>query len=177
MLSHSKQNIKENKMANWKVSTYYKKSCEEHELYVKDGMTIRRKTGFRWASFYVETSDDNPPEFEFEFVPGGDGRKDSVNMYNLSGPNIESSELEGMNDGCWEDYGWPEEMDEEEQERLMELIEESSAYEALEDEEGWMLDESEAWCWGPILIEDENGNQVKIVIADEDGNCVEFKDE
>jgi hypothetical protein len=98
-------------------------------------------------------------------------------MYNLSGPNIESSELEGMNDGCWEDYEWPEEMDEEEQERLMELIEESSAYEVLEDEEGWMLDESEAWCWGPILIEDENGNQVKIVIADEDGNCVEFRDE
>ncbi len=165
------------KTTSWKVSTYYKKSCEEHELYVKDGMTIRRKTGFRWASFYVETNDSKPPEFEFEFVPGGDGKKDSVNMYWLSGPNIESSELESMSDGCWEDWEWPEDMDAEEIERLEELIAEEGVYEVLEDQEGWMLDESEAWCWGPIVIEDADGNQVKIVVADEEGNCVEYKEE
>lgn len=177
MLNPFRQSIRETLMANWKVSTYYKKSCEEHELYTKDGMTIRRKTGFRWASFYVETTDDNPPEFEFEFVPGGDGKKDSINMYSISGPNIESSELEGMNDGCWEDWEWPEDMDDEEIERLEELIAEEGAYEVLEDQEGWILDETEAWCWGPILIEDNDGNRVKIVVADEDGNCVEFEDE
>lgn len=47
-------------MANWRVSTYYKKSCEEHELWTKDGQTIRRKIGWRWAGFFVETTDDNP---------------------------------------------------------------------------------------------------------------------
>ncbi len=165
------------KTTSWKVSTYHKKSCEEHKLYVKDGMTIRRKTGFRWASFYVETNDGKPPEFEFEFVPGGDGKKDSVNMYWLSGPNIESSELESMSDGCWEDWEWPEDMDAEEIERLEELIAEEGVYEVLEDQEGWMLDESEAWCWGPIVIEDADGNQVKIVVADEEGNCVEYKED
>jgi hypothetical protein len=67
-------------MATWKVSPYYKKSCEEHEYYTKDGMTIVRQTGFRGASFIVETSDDNPPEFEFDYVPGGDGSKDSIDM-------------------------------------------------------------------------------------------------
>lgn len=170
-------NLKEVKTTSWKVSTYYKKSCEEHEHYVKDGMTIIRKTGWRWASFYVETNDGNPPVFEFDYVPGGDGNKDSVDMYWLTGPNIESSELEGMSDGCWEDYEWPEDMEEEEKERLQELIEEHGCYEALEEMEEWMLDETQAWCWGPILIEDENGNRVKIVVADEDGNCVEYEEE
>lgn len=159
-------------MANWKVSTYYKKSCEEHEIYTKDGMTIKRKTGFRWASFYVETNDDNPPEFEFDYVPGGDGRKDSINMYSPMGDNIESSELEGMNDGCWEDWEWPEDMDDDEIERLEELIAEEGAYEVLEDQEGWLLYESEAWCWGPIAIADENDNIVRIIEADDEGNVV-----
>ncbi len=162
---------------SWRVSTYYKKSCEEHELWVKDGMTIRHKVGWRWASFFVETSDDNPPEFDFDYVPGGDGSKDSVDMYNCYGNNIESVELDGMTDGCWEEYDWPEDMDEEEQERLQELIEEHGIYEALEEMEGWTLDETEAWCWGPILIEDADGNQIKIVVADDDGNCVEYEEE
>ena len=163
-------------MANFNVSTYYKKSCEEHELWTKDGMTLRHKTGFRWANFFVETNDDNPPEFEFDYVPGGDGRKDSIDMYNAYSNNIESIELDSMMDGCWDDIDWPEEMDEDEQERLQELIEEHGIFEALEEMEGWMLDESEAWCWGPILIEGENGFR-KIVVADDDGNAVEYKDE
>ena len=163
-------------MANWKVYTYDKKSCEEHEIWTKDGMTLIRKTGFRWATFYVETNDDNPPEFEFDFVPGGNGVKDSIDMYNCCVNNIESSELEGMVDGCWEDFEWPEELDDDELERLQNLIEEHGTYEALEEMEGWMLNECEAWCWGPIVIEDENGNQVRIIVADENGNAIDFEE-
>ena len=164
-------------MANWKVSPYFKKSCEEHEIYIKDDLTIRRKTGYRGASFYVETTDDNPPEFEFDFVPGGDGRKDSINMYDCPGSNIENVELESMWDGCWEDIEFPEDMDEEEQERLQELFEEEGVYEVLEGNEGWSNYETEAWIWGPILIEDENGNQIRIIVADENGNVIDYKEE
>ena len=164
-------------MANWKVSTYYKKSCEEHEHYVKDGETIVRKTGYRGCSFFVETNDDNPPEFEFGFVPGGDGKHDSINMYDCAYNNIENVELDSMWDGCWEDIDFPEDMSEEEQERLMEVIEEHGVYSALEDEEGWSQNETEAWIWGPILIEDEEGNQVRIICADEAGNVIDFKEE
>lgn len=164
-------------MAIWTVSPYYKKSCEEHEHYTKDSMTIIRKTGYRGASFQVETTDNNPPEFEFDFVPGGDGKKDSLDMYNVPGSNIENVELESMWDGCWEDIAWPEDMDEEEQERLQELIEEEGdIYDVLENQEGWSQSETEAWIWGPILIEGDNGFR-KIVVADEDGNPIEFKDE
>lgn len=164
-------------MASFKVSTYYKKSCEEHEHYIKDGMTIIRKTGYRGCSFFVETNDDNPPEFEFDFVPGGDGNKDSVNMYDCCYNNIENVELDTMWDGCWEDIDFPEDMNEEEQERLMELIEEEGIYEVLEEQEGWTLNDSEAWVWGPILIEDENGNTVKIICADDEGNVIDFKED
>jgi hypothetical protein len=165
-------------MATWKVYPLYKKSCEEHEHYTKDGMTIVRKTGFRGASFVVETDNDNPPEFEFDFVPGGDGSKDSIDMHNCSVNNIESSELDHMWDGCWEDIVYPEEMDEEEKERLQALIEESGdVYDVLENQEGWSQNDTEAWIWGPIVIEDENENRVRVIVADDNGNVVDYKEE
>ncbi len=164
-------------MAIWKVSTYYKKSCEEHEYYYKDEQSIVRKTGYRWSNFVVETDDDNPPQFEFDYVPGGDGKLDSINMYDCCVNNIVNSELDSMTDGCWEDIVFPEDMDDEEQERLLEAFDESSIYEVLEGEEGWSQNDTEAWIWGPILIEDENGNKVKIICADEQGNAVEFKED
>jgi hypothetical protein len=163
-------------MAVWTVKTYYKKSIEEHEHFTKDGMTIVRKTGWRSGSWTVTTSDDNLPEFEFGFVPGGDGSKDSINMYDFPGPNIEDVELIETWDGCWEDYDWPENMDEEEQERLQELIEEEGLY-ALEDEEGWLSNETEMWIWGPIEILNDKDETVRIIIADKDGNVTDFKDE
>lgn len=162
-------------MTTWKVSPYYKKSCEEHEHYVKDGLTIKRKTGFRGATFIVETTDDNPPNFEFDYVPGGDGLKDSIDMYNAYGNNIESVELDSMWDGCWEDIEFPEDMVEEEQERIRELIEEEGdIYDVLENQEGWSQSDTEAWIWGPILIEDENNNRVRIIVADEVGNVTDY---
>lgn len=165
-------------MANWNVYTHHKKSCEEHEHYTKDGMTIIRKTGFRWANFTVETTDDNPPVFEFEVMPNGTDDPDSINMYSPSGPNIGEVELDSMTDGCWEEIVWPDEMDEEEKERLQELIDDSGdIYDVLENQEGWMLNDSEAWCWGPIAIEDNKGELVKIVVADEDGNTVDYKED
>jgi len=164
-------------MATWNVSTYYKKSCEEHEYYYKDGESIIRKTGYRWSNFIVETDDDLPPKFEFTYVPGGDGRCDSINMYDCCVNNIINSELDSMTDGCWEDFDFPDDMDEEEQEQLLERFGDSSVYEVLEDEEGWSQTDTEAWVWGPILIEDELGNRVKIICADENGNAVDFKEE
>ena len=165
-------------MANWKVSPLYKKSCEEHEHYVKDVLTIVRQTGYRGASFYVETSDDNPPEFEFDFVPGGDGSKDSIDMYNCEVNNIESVELDSMWDGCWEEIVYDDDLDEEEQQRLAELIEsEGSVYEVLENQEGWSQSETQAWIWGPIQIENDAGEVVRTICADADGNVVDYVEE
>jgi hypothetical protein len=165
-------------VANWKVSPLYKKSCEEHEYYVKDGLTIVRQTGYRGASFYVETSDDNPPEFEFECVPGGDSNRDSIDMYNCEVNNIESVELDSMWDGCWEEIIYDDDIDEEECQRLVELIEsEGDVYDVLENQEGWSQSETQAWIWGPIQIESESGEIVRIICADADGNVVDYVEE
>ena len=160
-------------MATWTVSTWYKKSIEEHEHFVKDGQEIVRKTGWRGGSWTVTTSDDNPPEFEFVEVPGGDGKRDSIDINSCYDNNIEEVELDSTFDGCWEDIEYPDDMDEEERERLEELMEEEGFY-AIE-EEGWYSNDTECYIWGPILIEGENGFR-KIIIA-HDGVAVDFVDE
>lgn len=148
-------------MANWTVSTVDKKSCEEHEIWVKDGMEIRRISGFRWATFDVETNDDNPPVFEFRSTPGGSADLDSVDMYNCCENNIENVELVSMDDGWYGDIVFPDEMSEEEQERLTELWDEEY-YDGWESD-GWVLDETEAWIWGPIEVQNEAGETVMVI--------------
>ena len=165
-------------MAQYTVRTYYKKSCEQHEyFYHKDYKgPIIVKDGFRRAEFTVDTTDDEFPEFDFTEVPGGDGKKDSVDLYSCFGDNVEDTQLVEMFDGgCWGDVEFPEDMDEDEQERLQEFISEEGSY-ALEDEEGWNLSDTECWVWGPLEVEDEEGN-VRIICADKDGNMIDFKED
>jgi len=163
-------------MAVWTVRPYYKKSVEEHEHFIKDGKEITRKTGWRSGSWTVTTLDDDTPQFEFDFVPGGDERKDSVDMNNCYVNNIEEVEFIETFDGCWEDIVFPDDMDEEEKERLMAVIDEEGFY-ALEDQEDWYSSDTECWIWGPIEIVDEDGNTARIIVADKDGNISDFKDD
>lgn len=164
-------------MADWIVKTYHKKNVEQHEYFIQRNGTGRIKVtdGFRWATFRVSTTDDNFPEFEFEEVPGGNGARDSLNLFSVSGPNIEDSELIDMFDGgCWGDIEI-EGLSEEEEERVREFIDEEGTW-ALEDDGEWYLDETECWVWGPIEItNDDDESQTKIIIADEDGNVSDFK--
>jgi len=167
-------------MAIWTVSTYHKKSCQETEHWVQDegegSITVRN--GFRYGEWTVETDGDNPPEFEFTEVPGGDGRKDSINMLDCEVNNIESVELVEMFDGgCWYDV-IIEGLDEDAEETLQEFIDENSIYD-LEgrEEDSWSQDDSEWWIWGPIEIKNEAGERVRIICADADGNVVDFVEE
>jgi len=165
-------------MATWTVKTYHKKNVQEveHWRQSKGQGKITVTNGFRWGEWTVETSDDNPPEFEFDYVPGGNGARDSINMLDCEVNNIESCELVSMDDGgCWYDIEF-EGLTLEEEEELEEFIEENSIYD-LEDEGDWYNDETEWWIWGPIEIRDESGNTVRIICADEDGNVIDFVDE
>jgi hypothetical protein len=99
-------------------------------------------------------------------------------MYDWSGDNIENIELDSMWDGCWQEVEYPEDMDEDEKQRLEELIEEEGdVYEVLENQEGWSQSETEAWIWGPIQIENDAGEVVRIICADADGNVVDYKED
>lgn len=138
-------------MAEWQVTTRDKKSVEEHEIWEKDGQTIIRVTGFRWGSWTVTTSDDNPPEFERQACPGGSNDLDSVDMNSACGENIDEIELISLDDGWYGDIVWPDDMDDDERERLEELWEEEF-YEGWEGE-GWTQSETECWAWGEFEIE------------------------
>lgn len=130
-------------MAQWKVSTTEKKSCEEIEIWTKNDKTIKRINGFRWGTFIVETSDDNPPDGITE------NNEDGVDMYNHVGDNIETIDLDSMDDGWYGDYEF-ENIDEEEQEELIEGMEDDY-YDYLESN-GWSNWETQAWLYGPLEI-------------------------
>ena len=169
--------IVENTSTWWTVKTYYKKNCEQHELFVHDDYAnpIRVQEGFRWAEYRVETTDGNPPEFVFQTCPGGTADLDSVDLNSCFGDNVDSTELVSLDDGCWREIEWPEDMDDDERERLEAFIDENGTW-ALEDEEGWMLDETEVWVWGPIEITNDEGYH-RIIVADSNGKPVDFKEE
>jgi hypothetical protein len=161
----------------WTVRTYYKKSCEQHEYFVQNEGSGKIKVvdGFRSCTYNVETNDGEFPKFEFTYVPGGNGDKDSIDMNSINGANIESSELVEMFDGgCWGDNEF-EGLTLEEIEKLEEFLSENGAY-ALEDEGEWYLDDTEVWVWGPLEVEDDEGN-VRIICADENGNMIDFVEE
>jgi hypothetical protein len=165
-------------MATWTVKTHYKKSVEQHEHYVqREGKgRILVKDGFRSCTFSVETSDDNFPQFEFVTVPGGDGKTDSLDMYCLSGDNIEGSEMIDMFDGgCWGDIEIEGIEDEDEVTELEEFINENGAY-ALEDDGEWYLEDTEVYIWGPISVTNDDTGEERIIIADEDGNVTDFEE-
>ena len=164
-------------MATWTIKTHYKKSCEQHEHYVQrdgDGK-ILVTDGFRFCEYTIETSDDNFPQFEFIEVPGGDGKRDSLDLNSLAGDNIESCEMVEMFDGgCWGDIEI-EGLDEDEEEEIREFIEEEGAY-ALEDDGEWYLEDTEVYVWGPLSITNDETGEERIIIADEDGNIIDFKE-
>ena len=167
-------------MATWTIRTHYKKSCEQIEYFYHrniKGAKIIVRDGYRRAEFTIETTDDEFPAIKFDQVPGGDGKTDSLDLFNLIGDNIDSTELVEMFDGgCWGGIEI-EGVDEDEEERLREIINEEGSYALEEDSNGdWYLSDTECWVWGPLELEDEEGN-VRIIIADEDGNVIDFVEE
>jgi hypothetical protein len=134
-------------MAWWTVSTQQKKSVEEHELWQKEDFVIRRITGFRFGTWSVETSDDEIPVLNQDSGPSAD----AINMNEYFEENVESIEMEMLDDGWYSDVIWPDDMPEEERERLEALWEEDS-YSGWEDD-GWVNYETECWATGPLDIE------------------------
>jgi hypothetical protein len=141
-------------MAIWKVSNFAPKSLAEREIWTHpEKGEIVRETLFTNGAYLVVTEDDNPPEFEREAVPGGDGAEDSVDM-NFCGYETQLIGLEG---GVNLIITWPDDMEGDERRVLEDAWNEDSrdAWEA----EGWNLDDTEVWFWDDLNIElVESGN-------------------
>jgi hypothetical protein len=138
-------------MTIWKVATAHKKMCEEREIWYheENGWSIVRVNGYRWGTFTVETNDGEPPE---DIDPEN---PDGINMYDYFSDNAENgAELDSMDDGCYMDWAWDEDMNEEDRAAVEEGWEEDS-YGYMESN-GWSNTETEAWLHGPLEITKEN---------------------
>lgn len=135
-------------MAIWRVSNCTPRSIAEREIWTHpDKGEIVREILFTSGAYLVVTEDDNPPEFEREAVPGGDGAEDSVDM-NFCGYETQLIGLEG---GCKLLITWPDDLSNEERQELTDAWDEGM-HEAWE-EEGWELDDTEVWFWDDLNIE------------------------
>lgn len=128
-------------MAIWKITNATKKNAVERQFWIKDGVTIIKEEGFRWGIWSCES--DEQPDVDLDNSDG----------YELMSTDYEW-EMEEMIDGSWVDWTFPEDMDEEEQERIQELWDEDS-FDGLEND-GWINDETEHWIYGPIKLTNED---------------------
>ena len=132
-------------MAIWTLKTIHKKSAVEKQFWYKDGKTVIRYEGYRWGEFYCEN--DEQPEIDLA----------NPDEYNLSDSDYDW-ELASLDDGCWVEWEYPDDMTEEEQEEIENAWEEEF-YEGME-ELGWSNDDTEYILQGPLELSDEEGNVV-----------------
>ena len=127
-------------MTTFKLSTKYKKSITEKQFWTKDGKTIIYSTGWRWG--YARYDDEPDVDMNLE-------DNEEVNIYDL-GDVMDHS----FDDGCWADWEFPDDMDEEEQEQIQEAYDED--YDDGLYELGWECNDTEVWFSGPLELEVEN---------------------
>ena len=136
-------------MAIWKITNYHKKNAVERQFWVKDGITVTKDEGFRWGNWTCES--DERPEIDLENPDGFEVLSGDVDW-----------EMQDMSDGCWVEWTFPDDMPEQERERVQALWD-NDWYEGMEDD-GWVNDETEHWIYGPIELtnmdtgESWNGN-------------------
>lgn len=124
-------------MAIWELTTVDKKSVEEHVIWTKGDQQIIRIDGYRWGTY---TSDsEEVPEIDLENPDG------------LLVSELEGFEMSSLDDGWYGDWEFPDDMPEEEQQRLINLWEDDW-YDGLEGE-GWTNTECLVWMYGPLSLE------------------------
>jgi len=127
-------------MATWVLTTATKKNAVERQFWIKDGRTIIREEGYRWGKFYCES--DERPDVDLANPDG----------YELGGTGYDW-ELDNLEDGCWADWTYPDDMTEEEQEEFEAAWDEDhfDGLEAL----GWSNYDTEYWFYGELELEQE----------------------
>lgn len=132
-------------MAIWKITNSHKKNAVERQFWVKDGVSVIKEEGYRWGVWTCES--DEQPDIDLDNPDG----------YELMTTDYDW-EMQEMIDGCWVEWVFPDEIDEQEQERIQELWNQDS-FEGLE-QDGWYNDETEHWIYGPIkLVNEETGDE------------------
>lgn len=140
-------------MAIWKLEPRYKKNIQEIEYFSKDGVFIEFEHWWRWgyAKFQVPDDVDFKAYLEDAF---------DIDLESDSGLDIHSTEYDvidhSFDDGVAGYWNFPDDMDEEERERIEELYNDTWT-EGLEND-GWKPLDMETIFHGPfdlIKVEDD----------------------
>jgi hypothetical protein len=129
------------KMALYKLSPKYKKSAIEVASWEKDGVTIVYREGYRGGTFYCES--DTRPDISLE-------DNEQLYIWDADCGTADCWEMEELWDGCWGGWEFPDDMPQEEQDRIEALWEEDS-YTAME-EDGWYHSDTEYYFEGPLTM-------------------------
>jgi hypothetical protein len=128
-------------MAIWKITNLEKKNAVERQFWTREGKTITREDGFRWGIWTCESES-----------------KPDINLDNPDGYEVGFGECDWemveMQDGCWSDITYPEDMTDQEQEAWQTAWDEDF-FEGVE-KLGWINDETEYWIYGPIQLTNED---------------------
>jgi hypothetical protein len=128
----------------WKITPDWKKSIIETFYWTKEGVKgrIQQEVGWRWGEFYVTPEEGETIEVFLEHYCG---ELDVFSDFDC----VDHFETSDCCSEEWSLYGFE---DEEERERLEELVNEEGSS-ALEDE-GWTLLDSSTVIQGDISIEE-----------------------
>lgn len=124
-------------MTTWRIQNYHKKNAVERQFWTKDGQTIIKDEGFRWGIWECES--DEKPNLDLDNPDGWESVSDDVDW-----------EMIEMIDGSWVEWTFPDDMPEEEQERIQALWDEEW-FEGMEGD-GWSNDDTEHWIYGPLTL-------------------------
>lgn len=120
----------------WKISNAHKKQATEVEYFTKDGKTITREHGWRWANVTVADKPDLSDIDEDSYV----------DAYSEFGDVLDLD----TTDGCWEEWSYPDDMSDEEREAIEAAWEEDWSLEGL----GWEQSDFEMRLYGPLHVEE-----------------------
>jgi hypothetical protein len=120
----------------WRLSTEEKKSVTEIQTWTNGELAAQLEMGWRWGHWDYQTKPDiskHDPNGQTEVYDFGDVQDHA------------------QDDCCWQEWTWPEDMDEEEMERLTDIYNDEGT-EGLENE-GWENDDTEYFVTGPLKVE------------------------
>ena len=128
-------------MSKWKLTTLEKKCWTEVQIWRnKDGLEAKHEIGWRWGWVRYSTKPDLSSYDDKDY--------EQVEVSSLG----EVDDME-QDDGCSDFWYWPDELDEDERDRLSEIYDEN--WDEGLNEEGWEEWEREFYICGPVELKQE----------------------
>ena len=119
----------------WKITNLHKKNVTETETWTKDGESLKHQTGWRWGTWRTQ---EEPNLTDYNEEEGCD----PMDMWD--------AEMDSTDDGCWEEWTYPDSWSDEDIEKFTELWDEEWHEAPLQM--GFLEDDTVMWVTGPLDI-------------------------